>query len=168
MEKSLFQKNSENRAIFPKSFLIFWKNARISRKKCNLRALSRVAKAYSEMPATPHVPPADHIAVPLPPSPLPSSSLSLSISARTRGGAGRQGQGQGGRGGAQDAFADTLCYYFNTIIRKVQARPRQPPPRPHPLRPPQLSCMLLLLRPSHLRSRFGSSRIRFLCAVVGG
>ena len=96
------------------------------------RALSRVAKAYSEMPATPHP---------------------------------RPGRGEGG---AQDAFADTLCYYFNTIIRKVQARPRQPPPRPHPLRPPQLSCMLLLLRPSHLRRRFGSSRIRFLCAVVGG
>ena len=129
------------------------------------RALSRVAKAYSEMPATPHVPPADHIAVPLPPPPLPSSSLSLSLSARTRGGARRPGRGEGG---AQDAFADTLCYYFNTIIRKVQARPRQPPPRPHPLRPPQLSCMLLLLRPSHLRRRFGSSRIRFLCAVVGG
>ena len=36
LEKSLFQKNGENRAIFPKSFLIFWKNARISRKKCNL------------------------------------------------------------------------------------------------------------------------------------
>ena len=99
------------------------------------------------------------------PPPLPSSSLSLSLSARTRGGARRPGRGEGG---AQDAFADTLCYYFNTIIRKVQARPRQPPPRPHPLRPPQLSCMLLLLRPSHLRRRFGSSRIRFLCAVVGG
>ena len=36
LEKSLFQKNGENRAIFPKSFLTFWKNARISRKKCNL------------------------------------------------------------------------------------------------------------------------------------
>ena len=40
LEKSLFQKNGENRAIFPKSFLIFWKNARISRKKCNLPANS--------------------------------------------------------------------------------------------------------------------------------
>jgi hypothetical protein len=63
------------------------------------RALSWVAKAFSEMPATQHVPPADHIAVPLPPSPLPSSSLSLSLSARTRRGARRPGQGQGGRGG---------------------------------------------------------------------
>jgi hypothetical protein len=129
------------------------------------RALSRVAKAYSEMPATPHVPPADHIAVPLPPPPSPPRPFPSPFPrAREEARAGRGGR----RGGAQDAFADTLCYYFNTIIRKVQARPRQPPPRPHPLRPPQLSCMLLLLRPSHLRRRFGSSRIRFLCAVVGG
>jgi hypothetical protein len=46
LEKSLFQKIGENRGIFPKSFLIFWKNARISRKKCNLpkyRLLTKLA-----------------------------------------------------------------------------------------------------------------------------
>ena len=36
LEKSLFQKIGENRGIFPKSLEKFWKNARISRKKCNL------------------------------------------------------------------------------------------------------------------------------------
>ena len=36
LEKSLFQKKGENRGIFPKSLEKFWKNARISRKKCNL------------------------------------------------------------------------------------------------------------------------------------
>jgi hypothetical protein len=61
------------------------------------RALSRVAKAYSEMPATPHVPPADHIAVPLPPPPSPPRPFPSPFPrAREEARAGRGG-GRGGR-----------------------------------------------------------------------
>jgi hypothetical protein len=110
------------------------------------RALSRWPKhiAKSRRPCT-----CLHLTILLAPPLFVSLSLSLSpFRARARRRA-QAGAGAGGKGGAQDAFADTLCYYFHNIIRKVQARPRQPPPRPHPLLPPQLPCMLLRLRPSH-------------------